>query len=858
MRLISSTGQKTIFYGQRSYFKASGFTFVGLFLLFSFAFAQPNTAVQKTDQKMDQKADQKMDQPSLFSVEEGPPPGFERFEKEQSALLDLSFGGELAGQAMAIYDAEKIWFQRPEQVADLLVNIEKSTGLLSALSQKFDHNSHLICSDLNNHLNSQTSCGHLETKDAAVIFDDSQLKIELYLVREFYTSVTSNKPRFLQPTQQHHSFLAGVGLSSDNSLHNTNNNSLNTNLQYSNGQQHIDSQIFYNDTDESKIEVEQLTFSSDKGKDRVTGGYFRTRGFRLLSQQEFLGARAETTLETRVDRDQALGSDLSVFLEQRSHVSILRDNQLLSSRSLPPGHHSLDTSRLPDGAYEVTLKIVEVGGKERSERRFFAKTNLIPPKDQDYYFIEAGVFRSSDNNYKTFATDNSPTYGLGYGKRLWPNIGIEADLNGSDTIGFSHLSVSHLDHRFKNQLSGFASTEKDYGLGVNINYSADRSSVYLDYSHVHKNTGHKNTDLNRDDILSNAIKGYRQLTWQANYSSSWGQLALRAQLRKDQDADQRSYSIGPRYQRSWLMTQRYVAEFSTELAYTENHGLHARADVSFRLPSYGHYSGKVSTGFNHRNTDNTKVENQSTKSALVSYDDKETWKDKYQFDLHAEDNVENRNTEFRHLYQGTYGQYRLYSNYQDSDTAYDLRYGGDIDLTIASDERGIVVGGDRTNRSAIVIDLKGSAQNVPFKLLVDGAYRGTIEVNSSVVVPVTPYQVHHVTLEPSSVDFTHFNATPKQVTTFPGNVVRVEWQVDHIVVIIAQIKNQAGEPIVGARVDGLMEAVLTMDDGWLQGEMSDQRSELKVTDIDGNTCTIIVPSIAPTSGILDAGVLICQ
>src|SRR5207247_1591607 len=132
--------------------------------------------------------------------------------------------------------------------------------------------------------------------------------------------------------------------------------------------------------------VDNFVAEVDEPGTRYSGGLFWAPGIDLTGQRKILGVGVGTQFDTRVDRDQVFGNQLIVFLAQRSRVDILRDGRLLTSRSYEAGNQALDTAGLPDGSYEVVLRIQEFGGGAREERRFFIKNARIAPLDQPVYF----------------------------------------------------------------------------------------------------------------------------------------------------------------------------------------------------------------------------------------------------------------------------------------------------------------------------------------------------------------------------------------------------------------------------------------------------------------------------------------
>jgi hypothetical protein len=135
----------------------------------------------------------------------------------------------------------------------------------------------------------------------------------------------------------------------------------------------------------------------------------------LLNSRAFLGLRAARTLKMRNNIQLLRSSPIFVYLTERSRVDILRDGKLLSSQFYNPGNRQLDTAKLPDGSYEITLRIRSSRGTQE-EKQLFTRSALIPPADHALHFIEAGTLlelTSSTNRESLPATTGHDIFHAG-------------------------------------------------------------------------------------------------------------------------------------------------------------------------------------------------------------------------------------------------------------------------------------------------------------------------------------------------------------------------------------------------------------------------------------------------------------
>ena len=101
--------------------------------------------------------------------------------------------------------------------------------------------------------------------------------------------------------------------------------------------------------------------------------------------------RLRAQIDTRLDRDEVLGSPVVVYLDQRARVDVVRDGRVLYSAIYEAGNQAIDTSNLPDGSYDIILRIDEPGRPEREERRFFSKSRQIPSLGRTDFFVFGGL-----------------------------------------------------------------------------------------------------------------------------------------------------------------------------------------------------------------------------------------------------------------------------------------------------------------------------------------------------------------------------------------------------------------------------------------------------------------------------------
>lgn len=125
----------------------------------------------------------------------------------------------------------------------------------------------------------------------------------------------------------------------------------------------------------------------------LTGGLIQSTGSSVEPSRTAVGVRAARELRLLADYDAQLGALLEVFLAAESFVQVFRDDRLLIAVRLPPGLQRIDTSRFPQGAYPVELRIRDVAsGVERREQAFVSKSRSLPVRGYPSWFAELGQF----------------------------------------------------------------------------------------------------------------------------------------------------------------------------------------------------------------------------------------------------------------------------------------------------------------------------------------------------------------------------------------------------------------------------------------------------------------------------------
>ena len=321
-----------------------------------------------------------------------PPPGFEDLAQAQTTVVDVYVAGRLAVSTMALYDLENVEFLTPEEIVAALPDLADPAAIKRALGVPLATNADALCAHP-----AQVDCGELTPDVAGIIFDESTFRVALFLAPDQWAAQRVNSSRFLPaPTARElgsvHQFnVAMAGGGAEESVFDLGATSL-----VSRGESRLYGRY---DITRSGFTISELGVAQDRNGYRYEAGLMRSlgRGGAFVGEQDVVGVRAGTALDLRADLDTAEGTPIFLFLQRRSRVDVFRGERLIDSRFYEAGNQQLDTSRLPDGAYDLRVRIRGDDGREREERFFFVRTRELPPLDQPLIYAEAGALTSIAN-----------------------------------------------------------------------------------------------------------------------------------------------------------------------------------------------------------------------------------------------------------------------------------------------------------------------------------------------------------------------------------------------------------------------------------------------------------------------------
>lgn len=783
------------------------------------------------------------------------PEGFEDFYEPQSTVVDVFFGGEYILSTLAEYTPADVTFTNPEQLVESLENLAAPSVIMEALSKPLDSNAGMLCSG-----QFATNCGSLKPDVLGVIFDESKFRVDLFTHPSMLTVREAYDSNFLPDPSSGNSFLQYASLAySGDSLSGSRSSVKGLSL-YSMGRQRLQSDWALNS--DSGLSFDSLFWQKDNNDKVYQGGLFRAqaRNLTFIRSDDLLGGRVATAIKTRTDLEFIKGSDVQVFLAGRSRVDLFKGGSLISSHIYAPGNQLIDTSALPEGAYDVDIEIHDFLGGLSKERRFFVKTPKLPPEDFDLFYLEAGDVRISSANKALPKAAGAFTVRGGYSRRLKQNLGIE--LGGAviaDELA-AETGVSWINETTEIQPKLMMNFAGDYGAGVNAFtrykdwsvsansrriWGSDADAVSPDYKLVRGSLKQQSLYISRPHFGG-----------QLSFQSSFTQQSLQPR--------QESYTL--RYSRPLLRGTVDLLDFSAELSSSDSGAVvYARINWNRRKNKWTHRAA-----LELRN-EHTQGEGSST-GVRSQFGSQWLDGDKYEGDLLLNFNGELANSsqflQAESDYRGRLGRVNVETAYANSGGTSSVGMALNYTTSIVSEGGTTAWGGKQFGSSAIVLSIDGDAKGIPFDVLINGQEYGVVEVGLPLIVGLHPYETYKVQVRDKGTEFVSFDGGLQEVTLFPGNVKTLSWSADSINVVLGQafIKeagcdaarlSQCLTPVKNARIEGAEGLAFVDQYGYFQVELNSSQRTL-VMKKKGLQCTVHIPDYKAENGLVYLDKLLCE
>lgn len=755
----------------------------------------------------------------------GAPEGFEQLDAPRATMIDLHYGGEPLGSFPAHTTPATVQFDDPSAIIAAIPAIKDKQAVHGVLAAPMPMHADRLCTQKRTE-----DCGELTPPVAGIIYNDSQLKGELFINPGMLAVVDANGKRYLPLPERNFSSVYGFngavnGVDTNSPVYAVTNNSI-----FSVGEARLATQTTMGS---EGLRFDTAAASVERNGWNATGGLFPSHAMQLMADRDIAGVSIATSRKTVIDSKKSEGNAIILFLPRQSFVSIYREGRLYSSRSYEAGNQQIDTSELPEGAYDITLKIQEADGTAREERRFFVKSFDLPPPGEPTYYAQAGVMRapaSEDSALPELTSE--PMVNLGTVHRLTDSTAIGASVMGLSDRATVETSLQWMEESLQTRAVVLGSTKGDFGFGGSALYSDQRFSAAIDARHLWLS----DTPLpGYDDVTT----GFTQVSGTASYAvSDTVTLGLRGSYSQQDDSPTTS-SIGPYAQwRIWQSGESMLGLSADAARLDGKTQGNVFLSFSYRFGQNG-VSSTLGSAFGQNN-------NGPLGSARIWHEDATPGNalrvgaglsgDRANQAVTADADWRNQLGQFAGSVQKNFG------------TNSNFTYGGSFALGMAQANDDIRIGGTQGDGSAIMVDVSGDAKS-DMTIYVNDMAQGTVKIGGRQVVYLSPFHIYHVRLVPVQPELLDYESSSRKVTLYPGNVAKLHWEVNKFYVVSARLQQPDGSPLVDALLEESRDEITTNSQGRLQAELS-KPTHLTFTKADGGRCAVTLPQTAPVNGVL--------
>ncbi len=784
------------------------------------------------------------------------PPGFEALFEDRTSLVDIYYAGRYIGSAMATFNPDTIHFENPAALVEKMPNLLSPELINKALTGELPTNQEFRC-----YYQGQRNCGVLEPETAGVIFSEDNFRADIFVNQYLLSVQEATADKYLPASDSGFSYLQTLNYAFTGTEDDTNEeDNLFTTSLFSYRENAIRMDANYSDDKESyesDFQIDTLVGQRDWRGIRYLGGYFQTinEDLRFTRESGVAGIRIGTSLDTREDQRQSAGREIQVFLQSRGEVSIFKDGRLVSTRIYDAGNQILDTADLPGGSYDIELRIRDAGG-ERNETMFYVKNASLPPAGDPRYFVELGrVTEYSDNQTLPETIDLYLLRGS-INTRLNYNNSVITGLSTTEDDTVAELGWFGLGNHYEVLVNTAFARHNRYGLNAEARFNFRRAWLTTNYRKIWDDSSGFDPLTDDPDYGDLNLIGdeQEQLSASLSFPVSAANVSFGSRYLDREDSD----SVTD-YHASVDLEVFRMRDSNIRFRLQYNHNDtddFVVASLNWRMGK-DHWSLQVTPEYEYNDIDGDS-DNFSRLGASANWDSR----DKFSSDLRAgvtaniddDFNAYGANADWG----GRYGRARGQVEHVDRDKGGSTtRHNGNLATSFMLTDGSAMMGGKDQNQAAVIIDLKGGAEDVFFDVLVNGGRRATARPGKKSVVSLRPFETYRISLRPRGDQFVYFNDKEYSVTLYPGNVVKLDWEADVVNIVFGRIKDQHGKPVANALLSGVAGVATTDDYGLFQAEVKTSAKSIGV-ETRNQQCQLTLPEYTLRKGIATLGTLHCE
>lgn len=789
------------------------------------------------------------------------PEGFSALTGEQQAMADVYFGGQRLGTAQVRFRPGSLTIADPAAIAAMVPGLIDPGKVQAALANaRLAANAHLVCTpgaDPN-------LCGLLAPEVAGVIFDENRFRLSLFVNPALLATRDPAERRYIAAAEPGLALVNSLAAAVSGSSGGEDSFNLQDRLVIGDADRRLRADLGY--ATGFGVVADRLAVEVDRPDWRYTGGLFWTPGSDLAGRRKLIGAGIETQIDTRLNKEQLRGTSLTVFLNQRARVDIVREGRLLTSRIYPAGNQALDTTMLPDGAYEVEIRVEEIGGASSSERRFYTRNPVIPAAGERVLYAYAGML-ADETGTGLIDPTGDPFFQVGGAKRLGPHLALDGSAMLAGDQGVAQLGGYYLNDRFQVRIAAIGMTGGSYGGLVRLastgnsrlNFDFDLRRIEVDgnaasASTVPGSTAPASFASIGYSALSLATQSYTQFNGSLSYSFDNGRLGMAGSWRRTEGLE-REYAFGPSARVDLVRRGPWRLVANADLTLT-NRG--RSGYVGLGLQFFGQ-RGSL-TGNAGMRTSNLETNGVRRRGAVGSVYGSWQAGSPEGTELSLGAGYEN---ELRHDLASASIQLRTRPVELRGDVVREFgsanpstQYGFGLETTMAVHGGQIEFEGREQSDSMAIVDLAGAAPDMEFEVLINESPAGRVQGGGRLPLALTPYREYDVRIKQVSGTLARYDGDARRFALYPGNVAQLKWSAATLLAVFGRLVGEDGTPIADVAIASEGSVGQTDANGYFQIQTSEAAS-ITARLPGGGQCETRLPALSVENGYARAGTLTC-
>jgi len=485
------------------------------------------------------------------------------------------------------------------------------------------------------------------------------------------------------------------------------------------------------------------------------------------------------------------------------------------SESYAAGNQALNTRSLPNGTYEVEIRIIDPVTGIRTETRLFTKSTNIPPRGETIFGLTFGSpVEFEDVDVVPKLADVS-LGGMSVARRITDQTAWRLGVIGLNDIAITEAQYLALGRELSFQLSLARGSEDIRAGTARLGYVSPLLSLNLSASWFDADQA-LFQDPSLQDILSEAFTQYT-----GSWTRTFGKTSVNARFSK------RTVGITPEDRKS-------VEEFSVDLkrlvfrqgTFRVNLSMEYQKDNSGETFGIGFVAstdearGRSDFGVQFRKVPG---DDDSTHLAFISHNVNSHPKNPIFWDADIRGEVEEK-TE------------ALGISAEIEDKSYLAAFNSDwnsieadqssrnsafrISTHLGIDSRGFAMGGTDIGQSGFILHLRGEESEEIFDVYVNNLKSGVARTGEIKFLGLQPLREYTVKIIPRTSITSALDQDEFRFTVFPGAVYRITTDVIFRIFLIASIDDENGKPVTNGFVPRDPNPVLVDGDGFIQAEVT--------------------------------------